>query len=112
MTNQQFCYWLQGYLEIDRQPILTKEKVLLIDQVLKKVIKPLSDFTQWLSELFLYFETQQYNQALLTYFLPEISTQLSLIFYHVIDNTYDTDISHENRKKIHDGQVVHDKRRI
>ena len=103
MTNQCFCYWLQGYFEISRQATLTKEKILIINETLKKVTEPLGDFNQWLNKLLMYFETQSYNQALLTYFLPVISRQLNLIFYHVIDNSYDTDLSHEEGKKIHDG---------
>lgn len=107
MTNQDFCYWLQGYFEISRQAMLTKEQILVINDALKKITEPLGDFTQWLNDLLSYFETQSYNQALLAYFLPVISGQLNLIFYHVIDHSYDTDLSHEEGKKIHDG-LIHD----
>lgn len=106
MTNQEFCYWLQGYFEITRKATLTKEKVLVIDGALRNIDAPLGEFTQWLSDVLSFFATQQYKQELLTYFLPEISDRLNLIFYHVIDNSYDTDISLEESKKIHDGRVA------
>jgi len=103
MNNQTFCYWLQGYFEITKKATLSKEKILLINGALKNIDVPLGEFTGWLSEVISFFAIQQYRQALLTYFLPEISNRLNLVFYHVIDNNYDTDISLEASKKIHDG---------
>jgi hypothetical protein len=103
MTNQLFCYWLQGYIEISQHVILTKSKINLIDQHLNKISEPLGDYTRWLKELLLYLQSQDYRQPLLDYFLLDIRDQLSLIFYHVIDNSYDTEMSHLELKHIHDG---------
>lgn len=108
MTNQVFCYWLQGYFEISQQVNLTKEKIYLINQQLSKISEPLGDFTQWLKDLFLYLEAQNYKKSLLDYFLPDIRDQLNLIFFHVIDNSYNAEISQIELKKIHDG-LIHDK---
>ncbi|EKD71683.1 MAG: hypothetical protein ACD_46C00125G0007 [uncultured bacterium] len=105
MTNQDFCYWLQGYFEISRNILLTKEKIQMIDGSLKNINEPYGQFTQWLSDLISFFVTQEYKQEILSYFLPEIRDRLNMIFYHVIDNSYDTDISAEESKKIHDGVV-------
>lgn len=107
MTNQKFCYWLQGYFEIGYQINLTKEKINLIQQQLNLISEPLGNFTQWLKELFFYLEQQDYNQSLLNYFLKEIRDQLNLVFYHVIDNRYETEFSPHELKQIHDG-LTHD----
>lgn len=104
MTNQQFCYWLQGYFEITQNAVLTKEKILLINGSLKKIDEPLGHFTQWFSEVIHFFSMQEYREELLNYFLPEIRHRLNLIFYHVIDNSYETTITLEESKKIHDGE--------
>lgn len=105
MTNQTFCYWLQGYFEISRKIILTKEKIHLINQQLSLISGPLGDYTQWLKELLLYLQNQKYRQALLDYFLFDIREQLNLLFHHVIDNSYETEISHAALKQIHDGAI-------
>lgn len=107
MTNQRFCYWLQGYFEISQQVNLTKEKIDLISQKMSEISEPLGDFTQWLKDLFDYLEAQNFKAALLDYFLPDIRDQLNLIFYHVIDNSYQAEMSHADLKKIHDG-LIHD----
>lgn len=103
MTNQDFCYWLQGYFEISRATKLTKAMILSIDGSLRKINEPLGDFTQWLSDITTYFASLKYNQEILSYFTPEISGRLNDVFYHVIDNSYDTNLSAESAKKIHDG---------
>lgn len=103
LTNQKFCYWLQGYFEITHEAHLTKEKILLIDGLLSKINEPLGYFTQWLSDVTSFFKEQNYRQELLNYFMPEIQHRLNSIFVHVIDNSYDTDLTREEAKKIHDG---------
>jgi hypothetical protein len=105
MTNQAFCYWLQGYFEISQQVFLTKEKIDLINQQLLQISEPLGNYTQWLKELFVYLETQNHQPPLLDYFLPDIRDQLNLIFYHVIDNSYETGMNRMELKQIHDGLV-------
>lgn len=103
MTNQLFCYWLQGYFEISHDVILTKEKIQLIKQTLESITEPLGQFTQWLSDLIVYLEKNIENTALISYFLSEMKDQLNLVFYHVVDNSYDTTLTHEESKNIHDG---------
>lgn len=105
MTNQQFCYWLQGYLEICQCPDLTREKVILINNSLDQINEPLGSYTGWLKKLIQYFASQDYPPTLLTYFLPEIQHRLNLIFEHVIDNSYETELSSEVLQQIHDGPI-------
>lgn len=103
MTNQQFCYWLQGYFEIALNANLTKAKIILISESLKNINEPLGKFTKWLDDVVLFLFSQDCKQTLMDTFLPEIRDRLNLIFYHVIDNTYDTTMSREEIRKIHDG---------
>jgi len=103
MTNQQFCYWLQGYLEICQIPNLTKEKVLIIEDSLGKITEPLGYFTGWLFNVVKLFTAETYKQELLDYFLPIIDLRLNAIFHHVIDNSYDPSLNKETMQRIHDG---------
>lgn len=105
MTNQQFCYWLQGYLEICQIPNLTKEKVIIIENSLGKIHEPLGSFTQWLSRVAQLFSSENYKQELLDFFLPVIELRLNAIFHHVIDNSYDPKLDEEIMQRIHDGIV-------
>lgn len=105
MTNQEFCYWLQGYFEISQKPELTKGKILIINQEIANITQPLGAFTQWLSDVCAYFERQQYKNEILNYFLSEIIIRLNSIFQHVIDNSYDRKISLEDALDIHDGLI-------
>jgi hypothetical protein len=89
--------------EITKIILLTQEKILVIDGLLKKINEPLGYFTKWLSDVINFFSMQEYRQELIDYFLPEIRDRLNLIFYHVIDNSYEIKISIEESKKIHDG---------
>lgn len=105
MTNQEFCYWLQGYFEISQQITLTKKKVALISSKLRIIDEPLGLYTGWLFEVLSFFEAQQYHQPLMDYFLTEIKKRLNLIFLHVIDESYDhTLVSLEESRKIHYGE--------
>lgn len=103
MTNQDFCYWLQGYFEISREPDLTKNKMLIIQAALSSITEPLGYFTQWLSGVISYLASLNYKEELLIYFLPDIIAELNAIFVHVIDTSYDMNISLEEAKRIHDG---------
>lgn len=103
MTNQDFCYWLQGYFEISRKPDLTKDKILTIHAALLSITEPLGYFTQWLSGVISYLASLDYKKELLIYFLPDIISELNGIFVHVIDTSYDMNISLEEAKRIHDG---------
>jgi hypothetical protein len=103
MTNQGFCYWLQGYFEISLKPTLTKEQVLLIQNTLATIDEPLGYFTQWLTDLTTHFAALKYEPGVLQFFLPEIQTALNGVFYHVIDQSYEMDMTLEESKRIHDG---------
>ena len=105
MTNKQFCYWLQGYLEICQIPDLTKEKVLIIESSLAKIYEPLGQFTQWLLKVTKLFTSENYKQELLNYFMPVIEFRLNSIFHHVIDNSYDSRLDKEAMQRIHDGLI-------
>ena len=105
MTNQEFCYWLQGYFEIAHVSSLTEHKLRLINGSLRKITEPLGVFTQWLKEVIELVASHQYANAMMSLFLPEIRYRLNLIFYHVIDQSYDREMSLEEAKKIHDGSL-------
>lgn len=106
MTNQQFCYWLQGYFEISASLSLTQAKVILIDKTLARINEPLGTFTQWLDQLCDYLASIHYRQNMLDYFCPIIAEQLNVIFYHAIDGTYDTPLSLDELRRIHNGAAV------
>lgn len=104
MTNQEFCYWLQGYFEISKNIAFTKEKIMIVMSELKKVHEPLDSFTQWLMDLILFFASMDYKQKILDYFQSDIQLRLNSIFYHVIDVSYEnSSIGRKHAKKIHDG---------
>ena len=105
MTNQQFCYWLQGYLEICQIPDLTPEKVIIMENTLVQIHEPMGAFTQWLSKLVSFFHEENFKQGLLDYFLPVIEQRLNSIFHHVIDNSYDAGLDKVTLQRIHDGQL-------
>ena len=86
MTNQEFCYWLQGYFEIAKIKTLTKEQVLLINGSLKKINEPLGYFTTWLADILSFVISKQYHQGLMSFLLVEIINRLNTVFDHVIDN--------------------------
>ena len=103
MTNQLFCYWLQGYFEISRKIAFTQEKILQIKNRLETINEPLGEFTQWLSDVVNFLVEENYKQGLVNYFLPIIRDRLNGVFYHVIDRSYETLLSVDSAKKIHDG---------
>ena len=39
MTSRDFCYWLQGFLEVSGQPVITKEQTRIIRNHLNMVFK-------------------------------------------------------------------------
>lgn len=88
MTNQEFCYWLQGYFEISKMTTLTKEKIAIINGSLNKINEPFGELTQWLTNVTAFFSEQQYKQVFLDLFLIEIQRELNALFLHVIDNNH------------------------
>ncbi len=103
MTNQLFCYWLQGFFEISETLSLTKEKIINIQDLLNKINEPLGEFTGWLNELLIFFAKEDYREPLLNFYLTEMKERLNYIFYHVIDNSYEMDITLEESRNIHKG---------
>ncbi len=103
LTNQDFCYWLQGYFEISLEAKLEAHQIDIILEYLNKISEPLGPMTSWLKEVCLYCQDNGYRQETLAHFLPLMKAYLGNIFYHVIDNSYDTDRSSDDLQKIHDG---------
>ncbi|MDI1351432.1 MAG: hypothetical protein PSV35_01480 [bacterium] len=107
MTNQLFCYWLQGYFEIGINVTLHKEVVILIKKQLDVMEEPLGQFPSWLNDVCVYIEKLNYREELCVHFSPLIQRSLNSVFYHVIDNSYTTEQSKEELQLIHDG-TTHD----
>jgi hypothetical protein len=103
MSNQEFCYWLQGYFELAHEISLNQARVELIAVTLSQINEPLGTFTQWLKKLIEFFAENQNKPEIFAYFTPEIQRRLTSIFYHVIDNSYETNLSSDELQKIHDG---------
>jgi len=106
MTNQLFCYWLQGYFEIGIEVSLNKYVVQQIQKQLSVIQEPLGTFTQWLRDVCDYIESKQYHETLCTHFSPLVEKNLNSIFFHVIDNTYNTEKTREELQRIHDGEIL------
>jgi len=106
MKNQTFCYWLQGYFEIESEPVLEKRQVLSIQEQLLKISEPFGSFTSWLNDVCAYIKDQQYRKETMDYFLPIIRFNLNGIFEHVIDLSYESDKSQAELQDIHDGIVL------
>jgi hypothetical protein len=105
MTNKSFCYWLQGYFEIAREPLLTLQKLAVISKHLEMINEPMGSFTQWLSDVISFLSKCNHTQNMIDVFLPKIRQRLNLVFYHVIDQSYERNISISEAKKIHDGEL-------
>lgn len=103
MTNFQFCYWLQGYFEISKTKTLDKNKILLIAKWQQKISEPFGIFTEWLQEVLQFLKKQNYRKEWLDLYLPAIENNLNSIFFHEIDNSYTTTLSHEELLRIHNG---------
>lgn len=86
MTNQEFCYWLQGYFEISRNVTLTQSKITLINQKLNQIHEPLGRFTEWLLNVNNFLIEENNNQNFLDFFVLEIQNELNQLFFHAIDH--------------------------
>jgi hypothetical protein len=103
--NQDFCYWLQGYFEIEEDVPLNQAQISLILDKLNTVSEPWGDFNIWLSqELHLLTNIDENNQLMAAHTLS-IKKNLALLFEHVIDNSYDTPHSKAHLKAVHDGHI-------
>jgi hypothetical protein len=111
MTNQMFCYWLQGYFEISRNCCFTKNIVLKIKKKLEQIQEPLGVYTQWLLDTLTFLTKQNYKQGFLDLFFPVIQSKLNLVFFHVIDNSYERTVNLAEARKIHKG-IFDEQRRI
>ncbi len=104
-TNQVFCYWLQGYFEIEgATAVLDAAKIALIKSMLQMIVEPLGVYTMWLSETLFALEQNQYPPALVKAMTGIIKKELNGIFLHVIDPSYDTPHTHEHLLAVHRGE--------
>ena len=85
MTNQMFCYWLQGYFEIGINVTINKHAVQLIRKQLDIIEEPLGQLTSWLQKVCDYIETKQYSDGICFHFSPIIERSLNSIFFHVME---------------------------
>jgi hypothetical protein len=106
LTNQSFCYWLQGYFEISQAPRLNAERLLKISEKLEQISEPLGLYNSWLQKTVMMLRENNFCEHLIRYFTPMITTELNHIFQHDIDNSYDTPHSAEYLLKIHRGEVI------
>jgi hypothetical protein len=103
-TNQQFCYWLQGYFEITPNPTLTKNQIQQIEKKLTSITEPLGIYTEWLYKIIQAIAANEYHDRFIQLFYPSIRRELNGIFAHVIDNSYDTKHSSDYLQAVHDGE--------
>ena len=106
LTNQTFCYWLQGYFELSQVPRLNAQRLMKISQQLEKITEPLGLYTSWLKQVADMLEQDNYAEPLVQYFTPMITAELNHIFQHYIDNSYDTPHSADYLLKIHRGELI------
>ncbi|HEX4044243.1 MAG TPA: hypothetical protein VHZ76_01075 [Gammaproteobacteria bacterium] len=106
LTNQTFCYWLQGYFEISQARHLNAQRLMKISQQLDKISEPLGLYTTWLKQTVVMLQENNFCENLVNYFTPMITSELNHIFQHDIDNSYDTPHSAEYLLKIHRGEAV------
>lgn len=81
-----FCYWLQGYLELRSNPHqpLTPTQTYLLKEHLKLVEHPSLPFLLWLQGV---FDSHDCHPTT-TLPLAKIQERLSLTFHHYIDPSY------------------------
>ncbi|KTD66233.1 hypothetical protein [Legionella shakespearei] len=101
--NQDFCYWLQGYFEIDENAFLDQIKISLILDKLQTVSEPWGDFNRWLNEELHLLTHIKEDSELMAEHTLSIKQNLAVLFEHVIDDSYDTPYTKEHLKSVHDG---------
>lgn len=103
MHNQEFIYWLQGYFEINIEPvILSKHQIQIIKNHLNltKATDGLKDnFCSWLDAIL--GEVISGKRPLDLTLSNEIRKRLNSKFFHEIDNTYKGD--KQEMLRIHNG---------
>ncbi len=105
MTNQLFCYWLQGYFEILNQDNLEAWQYKIIDRELNRITEDLGLYTNWLRLVVDEVVLSNFDVSIMQRFTPIIKEELNLIFLHVIDDTYEAEgHSKEILQNIHDGK--------
>ncbi len=104
ISNQQFCYWLQGYFEIaGENSSLDKGKIGKINCMLDNItIEPLGIYTSWLKNALRVLKENDFHQPLVEAFTNSIKHELTLIFMHIIDDSYDTKLPKAYLQHIHD----------
>jgi hypothetical protein len=106
MTNQKFCYWLQGYFELSEYSTLNARQCKEIERMLYSIQQPLGEFTAWLETVMLSIRMNEYHQPIINSFCKPIEESLNAVFYHVIDPQYNGPVSLEDLLKIHAGQTI------
>ena len=109
MNTQEFCYWLQGYQEISDNVLLNKEKLVIIGNRLAKCIQehgvpPYKDsFVSFLADILLKIDAENFSTTIIEHYQEKIFERLNSVFLHVIDDSYETDLTREELQSIHDG---------
>ena len=106
LTNKQFCYWLQGYFEIAPKPQLNEQRLFKISEQLADINEPLGAYTSWLKKILENIIVNKYCPNLTEFFTPLITKELNFIFFHEIDNSYDTPHTADILLKIHNGETA------
>ncbi|MBA2654403.1 MAG: hypothetical protein H0U71_04965 [Gammaproteobacteria bacterium] len=101
-TNQDFCYWLQGYFEISELSNLDVSKIDIIRKKLTDINEPLGEYTSWLIEVIEDIEMHDFQNEIIMQWEDPIRLNLASIFKHVIDDSYSSAHSKEKLQKTHD----------
>ncbi|MHB1948994.1 MAG: hypothetical protein ACYCQI_12880 [Gammaproteobacteria bacterium] len=102
-TNQDFCYWLQGYFEINSHADFDQSTLHQIAEKLLEITQPWGELTRWLNESIHFLRIGQYNREAIIAFSSVLQDRLNEVFEHVIDNSYDTPHSKTFLKAVHEG---------
>lgn len=102
-TNQDFCYWLQGYFEINAQANFDQLTLQQLAAKLLEITEPWGELTRWLNQSLHFIRIGGYNPETITTFTPILRNRLNEVFEHVIDNSYVTDHSATYLKAVHEG---------
>lgn len=102
-TNQDFCYWLQGYFEISDHADFNQSTLQQISAKLLDITEPWGDLTRWLNQCLHFIRIGHYHPETIMAFTSQLQTSLMDVFEHVIDNSYATEHSKAYLKAVHEG---------
>jgi hypothetical protein len=101
MNMVEFCYWLQGYFELARDSRLTRNKLSVIKRYLDQLTGEKIEFIKWLENVCKYVEITNNEAIPIEHFSDTIQFNLSLVFHHVVDDSYEG-ITREERHRVHE----------